>query len=437
MKKIMILLLSLAVLFGFAACDNSNSTPDEPETPATGNELNAQQIQSAANAIYGLLKADKGIAGIGGTSGAFNGATTLSGDYAAPSTTSYTYTWEDQADAALQGDTTATLTLSAQANATGASATNLSVVFDRYTLEFSTSILDNYSGNYVTVAGTVSGALVGTGAVTLANGTATAVNPTWDTTNGYFILPDTATVTWNGESIDPEDLIACIAKPTDGTNPVSTAGYVTEKDYLDKVASTAESQIGEVVALMFNASADTNTLAAVLASYVDGNVGTTGYTVGGNTAATAYIEYDVPTNNEVATVVSDATDGSIRLAPGSKFRVDFEAAAPVASGSPNFTATKFTLSGDFIVSGVASPAAFTKVSVEGLEGTLTGCTVTGNNTDGITSLASVTFATSGYTDGIVTATDVTTAAGPEITKNASNDWVRKALGEASVEYPTV
>ena len=47
MKKIMILVLSLAVLFGFAACDNSTPATDTPEgTPVTvdATRLAAQQV---------------------------------------------------------------------------------------------------------------------------------------------------------------------------------------------------------------------------------------------------------------------------------------------------------------------------------------------------------------------------------------------------------
>ena len=57
MKKIMILMLSLAVLFSFAACDNSSTTPVDPENPdvdvTTG--FTGPQTENAAKALLGLI----------------------------------------------------------------------------------------------------------------------------------------------------------------------------------------------------------------------------------------------------------------------------------------------------------------------------------------------------------------------------------------------
>ena len=56
MKKFMILLLSLAVLFSFAACDNSSNTPADDTTTSTP-VSEAAQMREAANEIVNLLYA--------------------------------------------------------------------------------------------------------------------------------------------------------------------------------------------------------------------------------------------------------------------------------------------------------------------------------------------------------------------------------------------
>ena len=442
MKKIMNLMLSLAVLFSFAACDNSSNTPDDEQT-TTSTELNASQVQSAANAIYGILSdSTEGIAA------AFTGAKTISGDYAAPSTTSYTYTWERKGTTALQGDTNLTITLNAQANA-GATATDMDVVFENYSVEFSTSILDVYSGNYVTLAGTVGGPLVNTADVALSNGVVTSVTVgAWSETAGgekVVILPTSASVTWNDESIDSEDLLACINKPTTGSNgAVATiaANYMTEKEYLDAKADKAEGQIKSFVTLLFNNSATTK-LAGSLAAYVTNETGKTGFTVGGTNKATAYFEYAVPASETNAVVVANS-NVTVTIAPGTTFRIDFESDDVEAATAASFTAAKYTLSGEFVITDANSTktySEFTKVKVDGLKGELTAGTVTGTNANGVSALAGVEFddyttiATTAPTAGTATATDVTTQAGPAIEKNGSNNWVRTQLGEASVKFP--
>ena len=441
MKKIMILMLSLAVLFSFAACDNSSNTPDDEQT-TTSTELNASQVQSAADAIYGILAdSTEGIAA------AFNGAKTISGDYAAPSTTSYTYTWEKKGTTALQGDTNVTITLNAQANA-GATATDMDVVFENYSVEFTTSIHDIYSGNYVTLAGTVGGPLVNTADVALSNGAVTSVTTaTWSETAGseaVVILPTSASVTWNGESIDSEDLLACINKPTDGSGAVANiaTNYMTEKEYLDAKAGKAEGQIKSFVTLLFNNSATTK-LAGSLAAYVTNETGKTGFTVGGTNKATAYFEYAVPASETNAVVVANS-NVTVTIAPGSTFRIDFESDDVEAATAASFTAAKYTLSGEFVITDANSTktySEFTKVKVDGLKGELTAGTVTGTNANGVSALAGVEFddyttiATTAPTAGTATATDVTTQAGPAIEKNGSNNWVRTQLGEASVKFP--
>ena len=52
MKKIMILMLLLAVLFSFAACDNSSNTPSDDGVSAG---LSDSQIATVAETVKGLL----------------------------------------------------------------------------------------------------------------------------------------------------------------------------------------------------------------------------------------------------------------------------------------------------------------------------------------------------------------------------------------------
>ncbi len=52
MKKFLVILLSLAVLFGFAACDNSSNTPDEGQD-STVSVFNDKDIENAVDDVFG------------------------------------------------------------------------------------------------------------------------------------------------------------------------------------------------------------------------------------------------------------------------------------------------------------------------------------------------------------------------------------------------
>ena len=92
MKKFMILLLSLAVLFSFAACDNSSNTPaDEPSTGVSDYVVSdlaksiPSDINDALDGTTGVFVSSK----LTVTDGALASGYTLSSDY---KTLSYTET---------------------------------------------------------------------------------------------------------------------------------------------------------------------------------------------------------------------------------------------------------------------------------------------------------------------------------------------------------
>ena len=55
MKKVLIAMLALAVLFGFAACDNSSSTPAGGDDATSSALINVETLQNIAKEINGLL----------------------------------------------------------------------------------------------------------------------------------------------------------------------------------------------------------------------------------------------------------------------------------------------------------------------------------------------------------------------------------------------
>lgn len=55
MKKFIIAMLCVAVLFGFAACDNSTSNPADTDTTTSTPVSEATQLRSAAQFVERLL----------------------------------------------------------------------------------------------------------------------------------------------------------------------------------------------------------------------------------------------------------------------------------------------------------------------------------------------------------------------------------------------
>ena len=174
MKKIMILMLSLAVLFSFAACDNSSNTPsdttDDDQPAITSGAALAAAESSVVAAEFGKINTSFGAdAKIWDTDKLGAG---YSVDLAGNS-----ITWTQAYDEAVVDlETTYTTITVSGADITPVAnvATQKVILLDSYTLEFCQPI----SSNALTsgfASGTVSGDMIGKVTITLADGKVTGV----------------------------------------------------------------------------------------------------------------------------------------------------------------------------------------------------------------------------------------------------------------------
>ena len=430
MKKIMIALLAIAVLFGFAACDNSSSTPSDNEQST---ELSAQVVESVAKAVGDIIKGTSSTISDGKGMATVFAADILESDNSfkegyscVDPYTTLTYTYTVDADSTLQDDSTVTITLTGRdKSAEATKATKRDIILEGYSITFSidemaTTDLSNY-GNYVTTAGVVSGDIVGSIAVTIAaDGKVDSITPSVTS----IILPDTVAVTYNGVDVDSESLIAQIGLAKDDTTVYTAASYKTAKEKTEKTAIK-----GYIDALLLDAtSAESSIFTNFLADVykTDGTVSTAFSSEfaqpTGTGVATATITYKDDAADS-AVVAKDATSGetkALKIAKGTEFTLTLTSDS-VAQTAGSFDATSYEISGTFLVysdaAGTTANTAFDKIVVTGLKGKLgAGMTVTGNATDGVATLASgFTFEASAdaldLTAGTVTA-DVKTAVGP-------------------------
>ena len=420
MKKFMILLLSLAVLFSFAACDNSSDTPANPDEPGTG--LSDTLIETTGANIFNILTDDTD-----GLYAKFNadimedqsGTKVLKENYsAADPYTTITYTCETvPGSSALQGDTDVKYTLTG-VDVTDAAdrASSRAIRLTRYTVDFSTSVA-NGEGNYVDVSGSVSGAVVGTVAVTIGANGATAIVPAISD----IIYPDTTSVSYGDEPVDNAKLVASITGSTTVSQWKTAAAYKTAKE------NDAKKLMNTYVEAI-TTSTGSDTLVARLTQFLGLESGVTKtYTDGtADTKASATISYTVPSGKYVIA-------GTANSATITNVTIKFEA-ANVGATTGTFDPATFELSGTFSVfsdkTATTAEDDFATITLDKVTGTAakTSTAISGSN-GVIASLGDValTFA-KGSATGTATA-NVLTKVGPAV----SNGELA-ALGNVTLDY---
>ena len=421
MKKIMILMLSLAVLFSFAACDNSNNGPaDDTETPSTG--ISDLTIETVGTDISGLLTGSEGLLAKIGSANILeqkNGAWVekanfeVSDDYK-----TITYTIPAVAGSTdLQGPTNVKFTITGEdITKVADTASKRDILLTRYTMEYSKSDA-NMEGNYVEVKGTVSGALVGTVTVTIdAKGANSVVPAITDA-----ILPDTANVTYDGASVDGEKLMKTIGKVSG-----ADAKWQTATEFKTAKENVAKKDMNSYVEAIF-AGVTPSTLLEninqflnqtdVTKKYADGNADTKAY---------AEISYTVPSGKYMVA----SADKSVVI---KNLTIKIEAAA-AALTTGTFDPATFELSGTFDVfsekTGTTAEADFTTITLDKVTGTAakTSTAISGSNNE-IVSLGDVAFT---FDDQDATGTvkaNVLTEVGPAV----SNGKLA-ALGDVTLDY---
>lgn len=426
MKKIMILVLSLAVLFGFAACDNSSNTPadddsvvDTADYAYVANSIVKGYISDSTNGVSApfasgnLLNAD----------GTVKTGYTVSADY-------QTITFSKEITPALGNKPAQTVEVVLHGVDTTATGTTspLTITLQSYDYKF-TRLLDPADDpTFQTITGTVSGDLKGSVSVTIVDGKATTVNPSI----GIVFLPSAdadVDVEYAGHTVVAADFNTYI---NDGVSYTGSETLTSNKGYYDYNYSEAQDDIEAYVTLLLTGT-DTD-----LASYIDANLSTsnalssTFSQTQGVAAASASVTYELTDDGDETedgdVVADDGSASSLRFAEGTKFTVEFTGTT-TTSGS--FSATGYTINGTVkayaATDGATPNTAFDTIVIEGLTGTLSGVTISGADNK-ISSFTSLDFGTPTITDGTATA-EVKTAVGP-----ALDGDTLAALGTVVAEY---
>ena len=377
MKKIMILLLSLAVLFSFAACDNSSNTPD------TGDETNETPVnidyakyaaEGTAALFYGQTPSIK----IGELIGEANEyERSFDGKNVVIEKTQSTGDWVGTIKITLSGDYTAPTksgddgTLAV--NDYTIEAKDLKVYIKDVQNPASESTYSTYSFN-------ITGAIKGIADITIAKGT--TVPDIGSATAVYAPLPgQSASIT----------MVVPVSVDADGNTKYETRTY-SDAEYKANLAALATSKPAEYMeeiteAYLADVNAKDVDLVKLVASFVDGSV-----TEEQKKTANATVTYDVTTAatadnkwEEKGTVTITFTGTNYDM-DGSKLTGTFTLSFPEASRKGNNAAPtdtvdvslgeKFEISGtDIKLAGGDYPVTLSvEKAIQG--GTVTGGTVT-------------------------------------------------------------
>ena len=201
MKKFMILLLSLAVLFSFAACDNNSSAPENPTDDTT--VISETALMNAAGVINDLLEGSKySVQALIGDE--WTASQAVDGKFIAIDD-------EDEGNPALKiNPTKVTLTINSVNNKTEGAVTTYNL--NKFTYVFSTDTI-GADGNHAVLSGTLTGYIaaddiadVATMAVSTADGT---TKVTIDDTNAKVVMFEAGSISdvkIGEEAADADDI---------------------------------------------------------------------------------------------------------------------------------------------------------------------------------------------------------------------------------------
>ena len=260
MKKFMILMLSLAVLFSFAACDNSSSTPDtgdDNETPVNI-DYAKYAAQETADLFYG---ADASI----------NIATLITG------ANEYERSFEN-GNVVIEKTTTTgpyvgtiKITLSGDYTAPTASVKNGTLAVNDYTVEASNLRVYEEDGQsttsvYSTYSFNITGAIAGIADLTIANGT--TVPAITGTITAYAPLPgQNASITLSVPvSVDAD------GNTTYATRTYSDAEYKTNLAALADISNPENYMKTVIGKYLYDVNQNDVDIVSLVAKFVDGTV---------------------------------------------------------------------------------------------------------------------------------------------------------------------
>ena len=418
MKKIMILLLSLAVLFSFAACDNSSSEPSGDETTPVGPNNADKFVADQLNTYFTDIATR--LAKVYAASTAEDGAKVGTDEV------SLTYTFVDTKAVGSTPATLVTVTVKGTDVSADKDAAVRDVRLESYTMnakgykdEGTASVL---SYDVVNLTGKLQGSVQITKAVTTPAATPASINGsiTIDRVFAPTAVGSVSVTDANGTyDVDTENFFAQMDAKCTGADLDAT--YILESVYTAKMKESYATAIKGFVAEFATGLTGTG-LNALL-----GEEGVSAvYTAGtDSTAATVVITYNIPGGESDTDVAFGTSSGDVdtSLQKGTTFKVTLAAAkAGVTQG------TTLTLDGGSITVNeahlVATDAAAAAVvdgtkdlDITGLVATLTTASVTVPENGGELAKSAITSADAPttFTAGTATVTDATVAADVTVT----------------------
>ena len=435
MKKFIIAMLCVAVLFGFAACDNSNDTPVNPDDDQqVAGGLSDRYIGYYAEVIGDLLTgnteafdnstvsaskattlADVGakaiLASDTNTTGELLDSTkdyapiknvTIADDY-----TSVSMVVDSLKDGTegFASDTVVTLTLKGVDTTPNATKSEDKVInLEKYVYEFTTPVY-NPSGDVTTLSGTISG-YVTDGVFTVerdANGKATSAKITTDISD--VILPQSAAdfkvTLGENETVSAERLASVLNGAEWSTSGVASyAGY--RENLIGKDATAGyQKNIADYVAVLTTSATDVFNIlktedTGLLATKPEGF--TTDYQGTKAEGGVATITYTVPADETAVLIAGEVGEGkkNLKLAEGDTLKITLKSAANVEAVE-SFVADTFEITGTFqAYTNTTAESAFDEIYDVAISGKISGVTVTNSN-DTVGGLTITTVAASQIT----------------------------------------
>ena len=413
MKKFMILLLSLAVLFSFAACDNSSDTPTtEPGDEGSVSYAVTKQIgKDVADFIGGFFTKGFGASQNFVTSGTVQVAAApdwLAGaiakyeleDANTYTSVSYVVTVEGTTDIEDQAYTLTIYGKDAK-NYTSAETTR-EVNLSSYQLDFSYPDLQGSNPTYERIEGSVTGFVTGSMDVTIDNtGKVTAL--AMDSTAPSVYLPEVTAkaegVSYGTLSVDAADLLANI---NEGAG-ASSSPYSYDAKRKENI-STIEGDIKGFVTVLTGANS-TDKLASLVADLTaQGAVAKGVYDSTGNGKATITFT----AGNDAVKLASDSSSKYVFLPANGTMVLELTGATSGSAASGSFAVAGYTfVSGTLRVCDTDDindvHDAFSSITLNGVSGKATG-TVKSNGATVVNGVDTLVFTDT--TAGTVTASAI-------------------------------
>ena len=395
MKKFMILMLSLAVLFSFAACDNSSNTPDTEE-PTTPSEVPYGQTVA-------LATAEK--AAIGSAFDVFDASTKIVEDEEAAENykvdvagTQYTITYSKATEGTTDvEDASLTIVLNGVDVTKDEKATSREIQLSTYTMTFSKPEASTYARIEGTYAGYVTGKLAAT---VDAAGTLTALAV--DSTAPVVYLPEVATkvtgLTYGGIDVNAKYFVANLNKGATDTSPASY-------EYKKTANTTAQQTAIEGFVTVLIGDNTTDKLANLVADLTkEGAVAKGVYDSTGDGKATITFT----AGNEAVKLASDDSSQYVYLPANGSMVLELVGAEDGNAASGSFTVAKYTfVSGTLRVCDTDDindvHDAFSSITLNGVSGKATG-TVKSNGSTVVNAVDTLAFTDT--TAGTVTASAI-------------------------------